>query len=555
MRFFSSATPLLVLFAALFAPITWPESPRLTVILVIDQGAYRHFSSRTEFYQAGIKKLFSDGIVYTNAHMPHALPTTGVGHTALNTGTFANYHGICSNRWRLANGQTVGCDVDPSAMAAVINPRENDKVYSFGRSAVNMMVDGLSDQFVLSSSAARKRHAYAISGKSRSAIATAGHAAHALWFDHHAGLFTSSKAYMQQLPQWLIDFNAMHNQLPESISWQSRYAPNDPAYAMADKKSYQFSNVSDQLVNHQIPTKLIDKKGRPSYDSFLATPAGVQLILDCALQCVRSHLTADNRDEMLLWVCLSSLDPLGHGYGPDSLEVIDMLYHIDHQIGNFINALTAIVDENKILLALTADHGVSPIPELIAQKGFSAARRLSSKQLIAKSNNHIKAHYAIQSLITGYEPPYLYLNKKALASIAHPQQQEIIASLINFIEHQFPGIKKVWTVPQLQKAVFEPYSFEDFFQKQLYPGRIGDMVIQTFPYTLLTDRPTGTAHQTPYDYDTHVPLIIYQKGSLEKKVIQSKVFTTQFAPTIARILGIACPSASISPLLPGIFDK
>lgn len=533
------------------------QRPQLTVIMVIDQGAYYHFSQRMNCYKYGIKKLFDNGIVYTDAHMPHALPTTAVGHAALNTGTFAQYHGFCRNTWRTPQGERIHCDLDPSAHAAVINPRAENLFYPFGRSAVNLMVDGLSDQFMLSRNDANKRAAYALSGKSRSAIATAGRMAKAIWFDHHAGLFTSSKAYFNQLPAWLQRFNKESIAIPPMIAWKQFYEPNSPCYASVNPHSYRFSNKPIGLVNQEIPSIITDKKGKLSYDSFLATPPGIQLILDLALHCITTHIKSDggdNQSELLVWVCLSGYDPVGHAYGPESLEAIDMLYHIDKQIGRFMEQVETVVDPQKILFALSADHGISPIPELVHEKGFTAARRILVGDLIKKTNRFMRYQQGVFSLLSAYDPPYLYLNKGSLAGKNQKEKDEVVQAMIAYIQRTFPGIKSIVPTESMLKATYEQHSFESFFQKQIYPGRVGDLVVQTFPYVLLTDRPGGTAHQTPYNYDTHVPLILYQKGSLENKVIAEKVFITQFANTLARILGIAPPSASTSPLLPGIFD-
>ena len=52
--------------------------------------------------------------------------------------------------------------------------------------------------------------------------------------------------------------------------------------------------------------------------------------------------------------------------------------------------------------------------------------------------------------------------------------------------------------------------------------------------------PFGTSHGTPYDYDTHVPLIFSRKGFRGKKN-SSHCATVDIAPTIATYLGMEIP--------------
>src|SRR5579863_4613994 len=143
--------------------------PRLTVVLVVDQFAHHYMNKLMPRLKHGLRYLTENGVVYTNAHMPHGQPGTATGHAGLNTGTCAKDHGFVSNSW-YENGKKVACDDDFSVNARVIAPKGT---YDFGKSAQRLKVDGLSDQCVLQSEPRSPFVSYSISGKSRSAIATA----------------------------------------------------------------------------------------------------------------------------------------------------------------------------------------------------------------------------------------------------------------------------------------------------------------------------------------------------------------------------------------------
>ena len=65
---------------------------------------------------------------------------------------------------------------------------------------------------------------------------------------------------------------------------------------------------------------------------------------------------------MLLWILPSSLDKLGHDYGSNSIETVDMLYHLDRQIKKFMDFVNDKTRKRNILWVVTSDHGIAPTP-------------------------------------------------------------------------------------------------------------------------------------------------------------------------------------------------
>ena len=112
----------------------------------------------------------------------------------------------------------------------------------------------------------------------------------------------------------------------------------------------------------------------------------INYILDCAQACIKTHVSRKHRDRLLLWVCLSPLDKVGHKYGPQSMEAIDMIYHLDKQIRRFIRQTLRVIGKHEVVFALTADHGAMPIPELLHEEGLTQARRLDRVELMNNIN-------------------------------------------------------------------------------------------------------------------------------------------------------------------------
>ncbi len=75
-----------------------------------------------------------------------------------------------------------------------------------------------------------------------------------------------------------------------------------------------------------------------------------------------------------LGISFSALDLTGHSYGPGSHEVQDILVNLDVQIGLLLDKLDRDLGAGNYVVGLSADHGVSPIPERLKAQGFDAGR-------------------------------------------------------------------------------------------------------------------------------------------------------------------------------------
>ena len=201
------------------------QAPDLTIILVIDQCTYRNLHKVRPYLKRGLRFLLDEGIYYTNAHTPYAWPATGPGHASLNTGTLPKTHGIISNAWFTPEGKKVACDDDNRPQSAVFGPKG---LQPYGKSAHYLMVDGISDQLILNKQRHKEYTVCSVSLKSRSAICAANKLGKAIWFDHTTGMFTSSKAYFDQLPQWIRTFNAKHR--PSPFTWHLAHTCMPVAY-------------------------------------------------------------------------------------------------------------------------------------------------------------------------------------------------------------------------------------------------------------------------------------------------------------------------------------
>lgn len=545
----------LSLFSTLFfnhaRPLTSNIAPNITVVFVIDQFAYHYLWKVRPFFKYGLKKLFDKGIFYHDASFPHAMPSTPTGHAALSTGAFGYIHGVCNYGWIDENNQYTKITDDNVPSTAVFSKRG---MHDFGRSPKNLMVDTICDQFALTSEPSNKAFSYAISLKSRSAIMLAGRKGKAIWFDDLEGGLTSSKAYFDAIPDWLKKANREFAPKHRSkYRWNPFYKRNSKSYAFHEALNYDFCASGKKTIGARFS---IDLSKQDPFRQFCASPFGNGLLLDAAKKCIVQHLNVNEyrNARMLVFISLSSFDLSGHFYGPDSLEQIDMLYHLDRQIGRFMSSVQSVAGRKKSLFVVTGDHGVMPIPEILNVKGFSLPMRIDAKKLMAEMNEIAAKEFNVKDVVKHFEAPQFFMDKKVFGSLSELRQQALLERLKQFILSK-DGIRDCWTIKDLEKTDSSTKNkYQVLFAKQIYKGRSGEITCMPHPYRMISEYPTGTSHSSPYRYDTHVPLSFYKTGTYDTGLqVQQPVSMTQFPCTLARLINCPSPSCARGPVLPGLY--
>ncbi len=537
----------LFLLLVLLLPSSWVVAgPKLAVVFVVDQFAHHYLRKIRPHLKGGIAKLLDKGVVYNNAVFPHGMPSTPTGHAALSTGTYGYIHGITGYGLVDKNNNYTLITHDNSPESAEFSLTGT---YDYGKSARNLMVDTLCDQFALTSEPGRSAEAYAISLKDRASVFLAGSKGKALWFDYNAGRLTSSKAYFDEFPEWLEKFNE-NKKISEgkTFTWKPRFKLKSVPYCYNEVQNYQ-NCARGTLID--IPFT-IDSTDVAPFRLYERTPFANSLLIDAGIACVKNHFKENKNNRMLLWISLSSLDFAGHYFGPDCREQLDMLYHLDRQIGEFMNTMEKVVSTKDTVYILTADHGVMPIPEVLNAKGFVKPIRIDANELIQKIDIFASEEYGIKNIVKVFEAPQFFLNKAELSRFSSEKQIEIIYELKEFVEAQ-PGIKHCWTLEDLKEPTKHKDCYKKLFAKQMFEGRAGELTCFLHPYYMLTKYPTGTSHATPYRYDVHVPLVIYQPKRHERKLINNPVSMLQLAGSLADILEVPRPSAAVKTGLPGLF--
>lgn len=519
--------------------VTAATPPRITVVLIVDQLSEHIFYRHRKFLSGGLHTLVENGAYFSHAYHPHGQPETATGHAMISTGAYACHHGLVANEWIIPSGKKINAcdDLEPTSKNKVFAP--TDKT---GKSARALHAE------TLASCCIQGKPRYAVISmalKSRAAIPLAGPHGLAIWFDTKAGYFTSSTAFCSQLPPWVSAMNThlsatLHAQT--TTQWKPCFALDSEKYQWVDPLAYTYAGNAFSLID--TPQPFTKPDGSPYYHVFEQSPQASQSLLHLGRLAISMHTKYNPQKPLVLMVSLSNFDYAGHYYGPYSKEVIDTLYHIDRQVDWFVESIEKEYGAENCLFALTADHGVLPIPEILHKRGNYKAQRLDAAFMLKELNRIIYDTQNVKNLMKTVLPPHFYVDNEKWLYLDKETQERIIPVVKSYFE-SIPGIMHAWHKSDLENPDFKTwYPANDrahWFALQYMKDRSGDFIVQVAPFTELSLYPKGTSHDSPYDYDVRVPVAFYGKGII-KGTHNQPVSMRHFSSTLAHLLGVKKPA-------------
>jgi predicted AlkP superfamily pyrophosphatase or phosphodiesterase len=524
-----------------------PERPRLAVLVVFDQMRGEYLTRWQElFIDDGFKRLQREGAWFENCHYPYANTMTAAGHASLATGCSPDRHGIIGNDWYDRSAAAVVGAVDSDRDQPVPPPLDPSAKVR-GSAPLWRRQPTVGD--ALHKATAGKAKVVSLSIKDRAAILLAALRAQiCYWFSTHAGAFVTSTHYRDRLHPWVAEFNERH--LPErwfgsdwtrlrpKLDYARFSGPDDvPAEGDGYKQGRTFPHPT---------TGGLSKAGKAFYGALTNTPYGNELLLAFAKRAIEAERLGQGETPDLLLLSFSSNDLIGHVWGPDSQEVLDVTLRSDLIVKGLLDYLDAKVGRGRYLLVLSADHGVCPLPEVARAEGKDAGR-VWPDVLVSDASAYLNETFAkngeklvwFEAAVT----PWLYLNRGAVRSLGLEVAQ-VEETLARWLAKQ-PGIQAAFTRTRLSAGPIKDDPVAERVRLSFDSERSGDVYVLVKPYYLLSPPLSPklayrTTHGTPHLYDTHVPLLVYGPGV--RPGIRRDAVTPQAAAAIlARGLGIELP--------------
>jgi predicted AlkP superfamily pyrophosphatase or phosphodiesterase len=517
--------------------------PKLAVVLVIDQFRHEYLARYDKFFgPGGFKRLQREGALFSNARYGHATTYTGPGHAHIASGSYGHTSGIIGNRWFNRNTnrlESMFFDANAQLIGLQASPKDDDT------SPRNFWGSMTGDQLRLSNGMRSK--VIGLSNKDRAAIMLAGKTGQAYWFHEGAGGLTSSTYYGAQLPQWVQNFNA--RKLPDAY-FNKAWTKALPEEAYYPSRRDDFPAETDvKGLGRTFPHTLTDESGKPTtafYEAFTATPFATDYQLEVARAAIENEALGVDEYTDLLGLSITATDIAGHAYGPDSQEVQDMIVRLDYQLAGFFQYLDRRFKRGEVVLALTADHGACPLPEYLQTLGIEAGR-IKSKTINDAVEAELTRRFGTPNgdskWVLAVEDPGIYLNRTLIA------ERKLDAGLVQRAVGEavltVPGMSAFFTREGfLNRQSTDRYA--QMYERAFHPERSGDVLFQSKPFYFngsYGNRETGSTHGSPYDYDTHVPLLFWGAGVKPGSYAQP-VAIADLAPTLCALLGISAPAGN-----------
>jgi hypothetical protein len=499
--------------------------PKLVVVIIIDQfrGDYLE-RYHTQFGEGGFRLLLDHGANFTDCNYDYANTRTAPGHATLFTGAYSNGHGIVANEWWDPKKKKMVTSVedDDTKLVGLAPDQNKDQTKDkAGASPHNLLADTLGDELKLATQG--KARAFSLSLKDRAAILPGGFAADAAyWIDPKSGAWVTSTYYRPDLPKWAQGFNAANR--------TAKYWDRD------------WKSANGDVLRSTTHRKGKDGSDAGFYEVVGSTPFANEYELEFAKELVVYENLGAGQATDFLAISLSPNDILGHQVGPDSPEMAAMALALDRELADFFNFLGHQVGLADLWIALSADHGVSALPDA-AKKLRIPAANLDAKKLEAQINSALTAKFSRAATYVKLDYPDAWLDEDAFAA-AHVKEHDAETAVGEAMKQA--GLRDYFTKSQLAEGEVPDTALGKKFLHSYSPE--GGWYVMGVPEIYTVGSSKGTDHASPYTYDTHVPLAFYGLP-FRPGTYRTHAEPVDLAVTLASLLGINAPTHAVGRVL------
>ena len=520
-----------------------PTRPKLVVGIVIDQMRWDYLYRYANRYgNGGFNRLLKEGFTCENTQIPYIPTVTAAGHTGIYTGSVPAIHGIAGNDFIIqATGKSMYCTEDSTVKTVGSNSKAGEM------SPRNLLSSTVTDELRLATNF--KSKVIGIALKDRGGILPAGHSANAAyWYDDATGNWITSTYYLQQLPQWVNNFNGQ--KLAEKYikqDWNTLYDIKTYTQSTADDTEYE-----GKLKGEKAPVfpHLTSKMLNGNFSAIRNTPYGNSFTFDFAKETLQNEQLGKDENTDFLALSLSSTDYVGHQYGINAIETEDTYIRLDQDLATFLSYLDNNIGKGQYTVFISADHGAAHNPKFLTDHQIPAGL-WNGKDILKNLNTDLENQFKQKNIILNFENYQVNLNNPLIES-ANLNTVEIKSFCIRFLKKQ-EGVFNVIDEEKISTA-----SIPDLIKTKLINGynhqRSGALQILLNPGFFQGYGTTGTTHGTWNPYDTHIPLVFMGWG-IKHGSLNRPISMTDIAPTLAALLHIQEPNGNIGTAIEEVLKK
>ncbi len=483
------------------------RTPRLVLFLTVDQMRPDYFQRFESQLTGGLGRLARGGAVFLNGYQDHANTETAPGHAATMSGRFPRSTGILANI---------------EGVADLKAPLIGDS--GLGASPYRFRGTTLIDWLRKKNPAAR---ALSVSRKDRGAILPLGRAHQEVYW-YPTVKFTTSRYYHDTLPDWVNRFNGRH--LPRRFAGRPWNLLLTGANAYPEPDSVPDESLGrDFVFPHFFPS---DSTAAAAY--LVATPMMDEVTLAFALAGVEAlALGGTEGITDILAVSLSSTDAVGHRFGPDSRELHDQIIRLDRYLGTFLDSLFKMRDSSRIVIALTADHGVAPRPHSQSRDPNAGAGYVDLAPVLRAFLAPLRAR-GVDATAIDFAMDMLLMDRSAVA--ARGLDPDSLSRAFAAAVRAVPGVLRADLFSDLARQDTTRDHIARRWLHMIPPDVPAVVAVTLKPYWTWAGLALAT-HGSPHDYDTRVPIIFWGAGVKPGRHTRS-VRVVDMASTLAAIVGV-----------------
>jgi predicted AlkP superfamily pyrophosphatase or phosphodiesterase len=505
------------------------EPPKLAVLIVVDQMRADYIDRFQGDWTSGLKRMVTKGAWFSHAAYPYLDTVTCAGHATIGTGAYPSAHGVFQNAW---------IDREPDALIsctqdATVKGVPYGKPVPASESAKQLLIPTYAEEMHRQ----KGSHVVALSLKARSAIMLAGHSADAItWLSDNLDGWTTSTAFT---PVPIAEVGAYVSANPIEAdfgrTWERLLPANrypDPDDGLGEVAPFGWTPTFPHLLKGKPGDTA---PGQAYYLQWERSPYADAYLGRMAAGLVESMRLGKHDTTDVLAISFSSPDLVGHQFGPRSQEIRDMYAQLDVTVGKLLDQLDALVGAGQYVVALSSDHGVTPIPEQLRAEGKDGGRLDSQALFQAIEGAAQKAgpgRYV--GHLTSNDVYFLPGMFQKLTS-----NKSAIEAVLKAADGQ-PGIEKVYRGDQLTGATNTKDTDVRAAALSFYPGRSGDLIIAPKPGWMIGAN--GTTHGSANPDDQRVPIVFYG-GGIKPGKYEDTASPADIAPTLAEISGITLSHA------------
>jgi predicted AlkP superfamily pyrophosphatase or phosphodiesterase len=512
------------------------DRPRLILLITVDQMRADYVERFKSDWTRGLKRLITEGAWFREAAFPYLTTVTCAGHATIATGAFPHVHGIIQNSWwDRESAALTTCTRDPAVRNIGYGVAERG-----GDSAVRLAAPTLADRL-----RERDGRVVSLSLKARSAIMSAGRGGTVTWASAAAdGWVTSSAFAAAPVPEVQAFIEANPIDADFGKAWTralppTRYQGPDDGEAEAPPSGWTstFPHVVKGKAAGPDAVSRTLWQTSPFADAYVGRFAAA---LAGSMQLGRRGSTD------LLAVSFSSADLVGHAFGPGSHEVHDLFIRLDETIGVLLDRLDALVGKGQYTVALSADHGVSPMAEQ-ARRGGREAGRLDASAIRAEIERHAEEALGDVPTVARVNSNDVYFQPGVYEKLAASGGLHRIVAAVTAM----PGMAAVFKGEDVREGAASPDPRLRAAALGYFAGRSGDLIMVPKPgwgYGA-----SGAKHGTAAPDDQRVPILLMGYG-IRSGEYREAVTPADLAPTLALLAGVRWPSGDGRPLRSAITE-